>query len=181
MKSHVRLAVTIFALLVTVGCSSATKNDAEQHAAKVDEAMSQSTTGDVSLPGMKPGAMPEGCYLRATIDGKKWEATEMNPDEMKLSLVTVNGKSGNSSITFVTGRNRDNIGQPSKLGDSKQITFWGGDDFFVGAKTGQYTITKIDEPYIEGTFNFTAEKDGRKVEATDGEFRILAPPPAPSN
>jgi hypothetical protein len=180
MELHLRLAASVFALLVIAGCGSATKNDAEQHAAKVDEAMSQSSADKALLPGMKPGSMPEGCYLRATIDGKKWEATEMNPDEMKLSLVTVNGKNGNSSITFVTGRNRENIGQPSKLGEGEHITYWGGEDFFVGAKSGQHTITKIDEPYIEGTFNFTAEKDGRKVEATDGQFRILAPPPAPS-
>jgi hypothetical protein len=171
----------VLILFVIAGCNSNTPRAADEHAANVNDATSPIADGGALLPGAKPGSMPEGCYLRATIDGKKWEAKEMNPDEMKLSLVTVNGKNGNSSITFVTGRSRDSIGQPHDLGDSNQITYWGGEGFFVGAKSGQFTVTKIEEPYIEGTFNFTAEKDGRKVEATDGEFRILAPPPAPSN
>ena len=76
------------------------------------------------------------------------------------------------------GRNRENIGKPSNLGDSNQITYWAGGGFFVGAKSGQYTVTKMDDQFIEGAFNFTAEKDGKKVTCTDGQFRILAPTPS---
>ena len=111
-------------------------------------------------------------------DGKKWEATEMTPDPSQRSLVPVNGKSGSSSITFVISGKPDNLGQPRNLSDSNTITYWGGDAFFVGAKSGQVTVQKMDDKFIEGTFNFAAEKEGRKVTCTDGEFRITAPAPA---
>jgi len=182
MTSRSCLAGFLLASFLATGCSrSTTQTEAEQHAAKIDEAMSRSTAGDTSLPGATKGSMPEGCYLRAVIDGKKWEATEMTPDRSQRSLVPVNGKSGDSSITFIISGKRDNVGQPRNLGDMNTITYWGGEDFFVGAKSGQHTVQKMDDQFIEGTFNFTAEKDGRTVTATDGEFRILAPLPAPSN
>lgn len=176
-----KLYATAFVLVsIAAGCSR-TPSDAETHSAKVDEATSSTATKEIWLPGMEPGSMPEGCYLRATIDGKKWEAAEMTPDRSNLSILTVNGNSGNTSITFVIGSKRDNVGQPSNLSDSNQITYWGGEGFFVGAKSGQYTVTNIDDKFIDGTFHFTAEKDGRTVTCTDGEFRVPAPAPAPSN
>src|SRR5262249_18801191 len=130
---------------ICAGCGKSNQHAAQDQPATVGSSASPSSTADITLPGMKPGTMLAGCYLRATIDGKKWEATEMMPDEAKLSLVTVNGKSGKSSITFVIGRNRENIGKPSALSDSNEITYWAGGGFFVGAKSGQYTVTKIDD------------------------------------
>jgi hypothetical protein len=143
--------------------------------------MSQSSASDISLPGIKAGSMPAGCYLRATIDGQKWEATEMTPDQSHPSLIPVNGKSGNTSITFVIGGTRDNIGKPSNLSEMNTITYWGGGGFFVGAKSGQVTVQKMDDQFIEGTFNFTAEKDSKKVTCTNGEFRVPSPTPPSSN
>ena len=181
MNSKLYATTIVLSALVAVGCSSKSNEQraAEEHAAKIDDAIAQST--EALLPGMKPGSMPEGCYLRAVIDGKKWEATEMTPDPSQRSLVPVNGKSGNSSITFVISGKRENIGEPRNLSDSNQITYWGGEGFFVGAKSGQFTVTKMDAQFTEGTFNFTAEKDGRTVTCTDGEFRLTAPTPASSN
>jgi hypothetical protein len=183
MSSKLLVFAAFLVCWSTAGCGNSTKNAAEEHAAQVDDAISHSATSEVLLPGMKPGpgSMPEGCYLRAVIDGKKWEATEMTPDRSNLSLITVNGKNGNSSITFVISGKRDNIGQPSNLSESNHITYWGGEGFFVGAQSGQFTVTNLDDQFIDGTFNFTAEKDGRKVECTDGQFRIPAPASAPTN
>jgi hypothetical protein len=163
---------------LTAGCGSSSQRAAEDHAAKIDAGTSQSSTADISLPGMKPGSMPAGCYLRAVIDGKKWEATEMTPDRSHPSLIPVNGQNGGSSITFVIGGKRDNIGKPSNLSEMNTITYFGGEGFFVGAKSGQYNVTKMDDQFIEGTFNFTAEKDGKKVTCTNGEFRIPSPLPS---
>lgn len=179
MNSKLYLTTLVLSALFAVGCNSKSSEQraAEEHAAKIDEAMTQSA--ESLLPGVKRGTMPEGCYLRAVVDGKKWEAIEMTPDLSGLSIMTVNGNSGHGSITFVISSKRDNIGQPSNLSDSNQITFWGGDDFFVGAKSGQFTVTKMDDKFIDGTFNFTAEKDGRTITATDGEFRVPAPPVKP--
>jgi hypothetical protein len=178
MSAKIVAALALLSFLAT-GCSDSAQQSAADHAAKVDSATSQTSAADISLPGMKPGSMPVGCYLRAMIDGKKWEATEMTPDRSHPSLIPVNGKSGNTSISFVIGGMRDNIGKPSDLSEMNTITHWGGNGFFVGAKSGQVTVTKMDEQFIEGTFNFTAEKDGKKVNCTGGEFHI--PSPTPSN
>jgi hypothetical protein len=172
------LAAFVSCTLLTIGCSRGTQQAADDHAAKTESATSQTPSAGISIPGMKAGSMPAACYLRAVIDGKKWEATEMTPDRSHSSIIPVNGKNGGSSITFVIGGMRDNIGKQSNLSDSNQISYWGGEGFFVGAKSGQYTVTKMDDQFIEGTFNFTAEKDGKKVTCTNGEFRIPSPLPA---
>src|SRR6478609_1942723 len=169
------LAAFVLYSLLTIGCSRSTEQAADDHAAKTERATSQTSTAELSLPGMKPGSMPAGCYLRAVIDGKKWEATEMTPDRSHPSLIPVNGKNGAISITFVIGGMRDNVGKPSNLSEMNTITYWGGGGFFVGAKSGQVTVQKMDDQFIEGTFNFTAEKDGKKVTCTNGEFRIPSP------
>jgi hypothetical protein len=174
--------VAAFALLslFTSGCGSSTQQAAKNQAAKTDNATSQRSTADFTLPGMKPGTMPVGCYLRATIDGKKWEATEMTPDSSHPSQLPVNGKNGSSSITFVIDGVHVELGKPHNLSEMDHITYWGGGGFFVGAESGQVTITKMDDQFIEGTFNFTAEKDGRKITCTDGQFRIPSPPKSSS-
>ena len=58
------------------------------------------------------------------------------------------------------------------------ITYWDGAGLILGAQSGQVTVQKVDDQFIEGTFNFDAEKDGKKVICTDGQFRIPAPLPA---
>ncbi len=181
MSAKIVTALALLSFLI-MGCGHSAQQSAADRAAKVDSATSQSSTADISLPGMKAAdSMPAGCYLRAVIDGKKWDATEMTPDQSHLSLVTINGKNGNRTITFVIGRNRENIGKPSNLSESNQITYWGGDAFIVGAQSGQYTVTKMDDQFIEGTFNFIGEKDGKTVTCTDGEFRTPAPQTPSSN
>ena len=171
MNVKYNLATLLVISLLATGCSRSEQKQAEDHAAAIENA----------LPGSKPGSLPAGCHMRAMIDGKKWEATEMTPDPAHRSIIPVNGKSGSRSIMFTVSGMQEAVGQPSKLSDSNTITYWGGDAFFVGAKSGQVTVTKMDDQFVEGTFNFTAEKDGKKVTCTDGEFRITAPAPASSS
>ena len=83
MSSKLVAAFVALSLFIA-GCGRSTDQAAKNQAAKSESATSQSSSDDIQLPGMKPGTMPAGCYLRATIDGKKWEATEMTPDESKL-------------------------------------------------------------------------------------------------
>jgi hypothetical protein len=175
------LTIAVIFSCAVAGCGSSSKQAANDQADKVDSAASPDSSAYITIPGMKPGTMPAGCYLRATVDGQKWEATEMSPDSSHPSQLIVNGKSGVSSITFVIDGVHVESGKPHNLSDMNEITYWGGGGFFVGAESGQVTITKMDGQFIEGTFNFTAEKDGQKVTCTDGEFRIPAPTPSSSN
>jgi hypothetical protein len=181
MNPKLLLTTAAIFFCIAAGCSHNTDQAAKDQAAKGDAATTQSSTDDMLLPGMKPGTMPAGCYLRANIDGKKWVATEMSPDSSHPSQLPVTGKSGKTSITFVIDGVHVELGKPHNLSDMDHITYWGGGGFFVGAESGQVTITKMDGQFIEGTFNFTAEKDGKKVTCTDGQFRIPAPIPSSSN
>jgi hypothetical protein len=177
MTPKLLLASVVLASFLAAGCSRSTQSAAEQHAAKIDEAMSQSSTGDSSTSGK----MPAGCYLRAVIDGQKWEATEMTPDRSHPSIIPVNGKNGDSSIVFTIGGMRDNVGKPRDLSEMNTITYFDGNDKFFGAMSGQVTVQKMDDQFIEGTFNFTADKDGATVTCTNGEFRIPSPTLSSSN
>ena len=175
-KYHSAVILVIFS--VVAGCNSSAQQKAEEHTAKTDKSTPPSSAKEIALPGMKRESMPEGCYLRAVIDGKKWEATEMTPDRSHPSIVPVNGKNDQGSITFVISGMRENVGKPSNLSESNHITYWDGAGLILGAQSGQVTVQKVDDQFIEGTFNFDAEKDGKKVICTDGQFRIPAPLPA---
>jgi hypothetical protein len=175
MSSKLYLTAVVLVSFLAAGCSRSTPSDAEQHAAKLDEATSQNSTADGSTPGAATKSMPEGCYLRAVIDGQKWEATAMTPDRTHASIIPVNGKKGDSFITFTIGGMRENIGKPRDLSDANTITYFDGNEKFWGGKSGQVTVQKMDDQFIEGTFNFTAEKDGANVTCTNGEFRIPSP------
>lgn len=179
MNYKLLLTIAVVFSCAIAGCG--TKKAADDQPAKVDSATSPDSSAFITIPGEKPGTMPAGCYLRATIDGNKWEATEMSPDSSHPSQLVVTGKSGVSSITFVIDGVHVEPGKPHNLSEMNEITYWGGGGFFVGAKSGQVTITKIDDKFVDGAFNFTAEKDGKNVTCTDGEFRIPAPTPSPSN
>lgn len=181
MSPKLLLATIVLASFLAAGCSRSTQSAAEQHAAKIDDAMSPSSTGDASASAAATGSMPAGCYLRAVIDGKKWEANAMTPDRSHPSIIPVNGQNGDSSIVFTIGGMRDNVGKPRDLSEMNTITYFDGNDKFFGAKSGQVTVQKMDDQFIEGTFNFTAEKDGATVSCTNGEFRIPSPTPSPSN
>ena len=169
MRSSVRTALLVALCLPFTGCSSE-QQAADEHAAAIEDALSQSTASDDSATN---ATMPEGCYLRAVIDGQKWEATEMTPDRSHPSIIPVSGKNGSSSITFTISGMRAGVGQPSNLSDMNTITYWSGENI-LGAKQGQVTVQKMDDQFIEGTFEFTADKDGQNVTCTDGEFRVPA-------
>ncbi len=180
MQSKLRIALVLSSLL-SIGCGRSTPNDAAQQAANVDSAAAKSSNIGVSIPGMKPDSMPAGCYLRAVINGKKWEATGMTPDRSHPSIIPVNGQNGGSTIMFVISGMRENVGQPSNLSESNTITYFDGAGKFFGGRSGQVTIQSMDDQFITGTFEFTAEKEGSQVTCTGGEFRIPSPTPSTEN
>lgn len=189
MTARFFIAAIVFASLLAVGCErtstleqfqqeadtidestnaagSSTLHQAQEHAAKIDEALNSTVAKDT---------IPTGCYMRAVINGQKWEATAMSPDVSIPSIVSVNGRKDGSLITFTTSGKPDNVGQPRALSDMYTITYFDGNEDFFGAKSGQITVRKLDDNFLEGTFNFTVEENGKKITCTDGEFRIPSP------
>lgn len=165
MSTKYRLGTFVFAMLLAVGCGRSTVEEAEEHAAKISEATNAAA----------PESIPPGCYMRAVINGEKWEATAMTPDVSIPSIVSVNGRKEGSLITFTISGKPDNVGTPRDLSDMYTITYWGSNDDIFGAKSGQTTVRKLDDQFLEGTFHFTAEQNGKKITCTDGEFRIPSP------
>ena len=49
----------------------------------------------------------------------------------------------------------------------RRIDLGSGGAFFVGAKSGQVVVQKMDDEFFEGTFGFTAKKDGEKKKRQD--------------
>ena len=166
--------ITLFLLSILVtGCGKSTA--AQDDTANGDRATAPSSPADAA----KSGSIPAGCYLRANIDGKKWEATEMNSERGTItSIIPVQGSRGDSLIAFTVSGMRADVGTPLNLSDTREISYLDGKELIIGARQGQIIVTKMDDQFTEGIFNFTAEKDGRRIICTNGEFRVLSPLPS---
>jgi hypothetical protein len=112
-----------------------------------------------------------GAFVKATINGKKWEASKMTNYGSESSYKLVNGETADYTISFqihkpVTGLKRE-------FNENNVANLLTEDDSF-DAKKGQVTITKADEKWIEGNFHFTANntRSNKTYEVTDGQFRI---------
>jgi hypothetical protein len=113
-----------------------------------------------------------GAYLKATIDGKKWEATKMGPfygPESSYKLVS--GETKDITINFQL--HKPTTGMKREFRDDNVANFITDEGFFSGNK-GEVIVTKVDGQWIEGTFHFTASStsSGKTYEVTNGTFRV---------
>lgn len=162
MKIHV--VVSAVAIVTLLSCNSS-KSEAEKTADKIQQTI-QSTK-----PGTDPVAKT-GSWLKATIDGKEWEATHMLTDnDPNSSYRQVSGEGGDVTISFQLWK--PEAGRVRKLGDDMAIDFWTGDDI-LGGRVGEIVVTRADNQWVEGTFHFSATKSdgGKTYEVTKGSFRI---------
>jgi hypothetical protein len=166
-----------------VGCHNRTQREAAELASQISATMAASQasgSGDV-LPaeqfslGGTAGAMPAGCYLRANINGKSWEATTMTPDLDRSSIVEINGRNSSGFINFSVGVVNIRTGKPRKFNDQHGLLFWDENNESWVAKSGECVITKFDQQFIEGKFSFTITDKGKTIVGTDGEFRVPTP------
>jgi hypothetical protein len=113
-----------------------------------------------------------GAYLTATIDGKKWEATKIGPfygPESSYKLVSGSTK----DITINFQLHKPTTGLKREFRDDNVANFTTNGELFSGNK-GEVTVTKVDGPWIEGTFYFTASSPNfsKTYEVTNGTFRV---------
>jgi hypothetical protein len=162
--------------IFAIGCGSSTRNEAEQLAAEI-VAMQASSQVNVTPSPSDSGPFTGG-YLRATINGRRWEATEMTPDVDGTSIITVHGRNKDGFLTFnISGKNTK-VGKPRTFKPTDPSSFWDIDNETWQGTTGERVVTHIDRQWIEGTFHFTAEKNGKTLTCTDGEFRVPSHPRA---
>jgi hypothetical protein len=155
-------------LLLAAACNSA-QSDAEKTANSIKE-----TVAANSPAAEKPSA--NGTYMKATIDGKAWEANKMIPDlDPNSSYKRIQGEKGDISISFQLWKPQ--AGQTVQFSEDHAADLWAPDGIFGGRK-GKVTITRADNQFVEGTFNFTATSVNNPGthEITNGEFKVQATP-----
>lgn len=167
----IRIACQSLALLLIIACCNSAQSEAEKTAQQIKEARAANTPA-AETPS------DNGVYIKATIDGKPWQAEKMIPDmDPNSSYKRIHGEKGETMISFQlwkpqTGMKRD-------FREDYVADFFAEDGIF-GGRTGEVTVTKADDQFIEGTFYFTATStaDHTKHEISNGSFRVAATPPA---
>ena len=117
-----------------------------------------------------------GSYLRATIDGKPWAATEVVPDKYWSEILQIQGSQGSTSL-WVQNK------QPTAANTTEQLkatdlNYYQDEKFNMFMLTaGEIHVTKLDAQWVEGTFHFngTDKRAKRSVMVTDGAFRVPRP------
>jgi hypothetical protein len=162
------LFVTLYAL--TTGCKSKSSSDAEKLAKDIQSTVKKNSPGTVATSA-------EGYFMKAKIDGKEWNAAYMMPDESaSSSYKTIHGETGETYINFMIWRNGIKLGMTDAFGEGNAPNlsvegvsgFWGG-------KSGELKITRVDEKWLEGNFQFDAtssSEPGKTIRVTDGSFRV---------
>ena len=125
-----------------------------------------------AVPGEAPGA---NLYMKAVINGKKWEADKLIPDQSRSSEYRVTGAAKGTTIGFYVYIPHITVGSETKFGESHAADFITDDEnSFYGGRTGKFIITKVDEDGFEGTFYFTASTSSatKKYDITEGVLRF---------
>ena len=159
-----KIFIPFITILLFANCNSP-KNKAVEQAEQIQNAIQEN----------KPGYVPtsaDGFFMKATIDGKKWEATSMMPPEAPARIV---GDNNGEGISLPYDRRSMVVGDETNFENSAVDLFLNDDVVIWGGHKGQMKITKVDEKSAEGTFYFTASGNNTKktIEVTDGFFRIL--------
>lgn len=169
MKALLTVSIAVILMASFTSCNSS-KSDAEKAADTIKEAAAQGS------PGTKP-VSETNTFVKATIDGKEWEAKRMMQDaSVNSSYKLVCGEDDDITIRFSIWQ--PEAGRTRKLGEDMVIDFWNGGEI-LGGRSGEITITRVDEKWVEGTFHFTATQmnSDKKYEITNGSFRIATTTP----
>lgn len=164
----------MFILTITTSCNGQT--DAQKEAKKTAEAIKKT----MGKPDMV-AASANGYFMKATIDGKPWEAAYMYPTEKPNSVGSICGEKGEyltkGSISICIPvkpiKRWLEVGKKYQFGEGRAVDFAIDEDTYGGYK-GELTITKVDDKWVEGTFYFTATSTSApgKHEITNGSFRV---------
>ena len=160
-----KYSILFFALLIVLGsCKSKAENDATEAAKAIQTPVKKNTPGTVPTSS-------EGYTMKAKINGKEWEATEMMPPEKPSRII---GSNNEDYISFPYDRRSMVVGDKTEFGEGMSPDMFMLDEMW-GAKKGEMQITKVTGNFAEGTFFFTASQSGsnKTVAVTDGFFRVL--------
>jgi Family of unknown function (DUF6252) len=174
MKMYLLWPFSLCMLTVTYSCNGQT--DAQKEAKKI--------AADIKKTMGKPDMVAvsaNGYYMKATIDGKLWEAAFMYPTDKPNGASMIAGESGTYlekggvliGIHVKPVKRWLEVGKKYKFGEARAVDFAIDEDTY-GGYVGELTITKVDDKWVEGTFYFTATSSSAsgKHEITNGSFRV---------
>jgi hypothetical protein len=163
-------------MLLTTACNSNGQTGAQKEAKK--------TAAEIKKTMGKPDMVAtsaNGYYMKATINGKPWEAAFMYPTDNPNGAAMVAGETGTYlekggvliGIHVKPVKRWLEVGKKYQFGEGRAVDFAMDEDTY-GGYTGELTITKVDDYWVEGTFFFTATSTSApgKHEITNGSFRV---------
>lgn len=158
-------------ILPFTGCNNAARSEAQQQADLIQKTMKENTPGAIATS-------ETGYYMKAKIDGKEWSATHMVPDnDERSSMKMIRGENDGDNINFQLWKQGVEVGKKRSFSETNAAGIFIADDpELISGQTGEVEITKLDEQWLEGTFHFTATSgsSNKKVEVTDGRFRVAS-------
>ena len=159
--------ILLFSVLILfTKCTGQTGNAVE--AQKLANEIKEKT----AVPGEAPNT---NLYMNALIDGKKWTADKLIPDQSRSSEYRVTGSANGTTIGFYVYIPHITVGQESKFGENNGADFITDDaNTFYGGRTGKFIVTKLDDQGFEGKFYFTASTSSasKKYDVTEGVLRF---------
>jgi hypothetical protein len=172
MKQVSFVFCTVLLLIGVVGCSNA-QSDAKKQAELIKETIKNNSPGTIATSA-------KGYYMNAKIDGKDWVASHMMPDENTNSgYIRLFGERGADNISFQLWKRGLAVGKKIDFSENHAADLNLKDNpAFFGGRTGYVEITKMDEQWLEGTFQFTATSSStdKKIQVTNGRFRVALVP-----
>jgi len=173
MKQVVYVFCTVPFLIGVVSCSNAQSEAAKKQAELIKETIKNNSPGTIATS-------TKGYYMAAKIDGKDWSASHMMPDENTNSgYIRLFGERGPDNISFQLWKRGLAVGKKIEFSENHAADLNLKDNpAFFGGRTGFVEITKMDEQWLEGTFQFTATSSStdKKVQVTNGRFRVALVP-----
>ena len=167
-----QFAIVTLLSFVLFACGSSAQDEAEDLASRIEETTKKNSPGTVATS-------ESNYYMKAKIDGKKWVATHMMPDEdASSSYIRIHGENGGDYMNFQLWKQGAEPGKSfpfdedhaANLSLEEDSGFWGG-------TSGQLEITKLDGKWMEGKFSFkaTSSSSPKTIDVTEGFFRVPFP------
>jgi hypothetical protein len=165
MRINTLCTLFIFTTLLAVSCQSKSEKDPENIAKGIQDMVKERSPGTFATS-------TDGFYMKATINGKEWVASEMMPPERPARILGVNSK---ESISLPYDRRDMVVGKKINFKNNAVDLQMNDEVVLYGANVGEMEITKVEDKFAEGKFYLTANgfQSDKKLEVTDGFFRIL--------
>ena len=172
MKQILFIACSIFLLTVVTSCNNA-QSDAVKQAELIKKTVKENSPGTIPTSAA-------GHYMTAKIDGKEWSAAAMMPyTDVNGSYLYIVGENDGDDINFQLWKRGIEVGKKTEFSEDHAANLNLKDvSAFFGGYAGFVEITKMDDKWVEGTFQFNASSHSsdKKVTVTDGHFRIAIVP-----